>query len=76
MTNEQILEKIKQEMEGFSLSIEENTNPPVIDIGPLIDFIVNKTINYEREECASLCEQLGAKGYGTLAIAASIRSRT
>lgn len=49
MTNEQILEKIKQEMEGFSLSIEENTTPPVIDIGPLIDFIVAKAIEYVRK---------------------------
>ena len=29
----------------------------------------------EREACAQLCEQLGAEGYGSLAIAAAIRAR-
>jgi protein-disulfide isomerase-like protein with CxxC motif len=29
----------------------------------------------EREACARLCEELGAAGYGTLAIAAAIRLR-
>jgi protein-disulfide isomerase-like protein with CxxC motif len=30
----------------------------------------------EREACAALCERMGAEGFGTLAIAAAIRSRS
>jgi len=29
----------------------------------------------EREACAKVCEDMGIEGYGTLAIAASIRAR-
>ncbi len=29
----------------------------------------------EREACARICEDMGAEGYGTLAIAASMRQR-
>ena len=32
-------------------------------------------LKQEREACALLCETMGAKGYGTLAIAAAIRAR-
>jgi hypothetical protein len=37
--------------------------------------LVNAAIQAEREADALLCEQLGAEGYGSLAIAAAIRLR-
>ena len=31
--------------------------------------------SFEREACATLCEELGAEGYGSLYIATAIRAR-
>jgi len=37
--------------------------------------VVMASVRAEREECARLCENMGAEGYGTLAIAAAMRQR-
>lgn len=38
--------------------------------------LVRDCVLTEREACARLCEDMGAQGYGTLAIAAAIRKRS
>ena len=36
---------------------------------------LDAAIDDEREACATLCEELGAEGYGSLYIATAIRAR-
>ena len=36
---------------------------------------IDEAVAAEREACAKVCEDMGIEGYGTLAIAASIRAR-
>ena len=41
-----------------------------------IKLLVQKAVEAEREACALKCEHMGIEGFGTLAIAASIRARS
>jgi hypothetical protein len=73
MTPEQIIEIAKR----TEFCSTYNGGKPWIDAGyaegaEFFNF-VNGLIAETRERCALMCEELGAQGYGTLYIAASIR---
>lgn len=46
MTNEEILAKIKQDLEGFCLDVEYDEEGPTIKLDGIIEFIVAKAIEY------------------------------
>lgn len=46
MTNEEILAKIKQDIEGFCLDFEYDEEGPTVKLDGLIEFIVAKAIEY------------------------------
>jgi hypothetical protein len=55
---------------------EENfirLNRPTYYLVKYTDEDLRAAVLIERERCALMCEELGAQGYGTLYIAASIR---
>jgi protein-disulfide isomerase-like protein with CxxC motif len=65
----------KEDFYRIRNEVYEKAGMDKFDFDLMMVRVVMKAVEAERESCALLVEQMGIEGYGTLAIAASIRAR-
>ena len=64
---------VDEQLQRFAVLVEDAQAKRMHDEGMVTVGHMRQQITAEREANALLCEQLGAEGYGSLAIAAAIR---